>query len=202
VRRALGKLIKILSGCWFFLLGNIFSLFFYKRKYLKGKYFSGKIFGIYAIGWRWAVADCIGRILFERNTGTPWPVSPYIRILNWRNIEFCVDDLVNFQTSGSYFQATDGKIIIGKGSLIASNVGLITTNHDIYDIKNHIGGKDIVLGEECWIGMNVVILPGVVLGPHTTVGAGSIVTKSFPEGYCVIAGNPAKVLKIIDKDEE
>lgn len=43
--------------------------------------------------------------------------------------------------------------------------------------------------------MNSVILPGVVLGEHTVVGAGSIVTKSFSEGYCVIAGNPAKIIK-------
>ena len=45
--------------------------------------------------------------------------------------------------------------------------------------------------------MNSVILPGVVLGEHTVVGAGSIVTKSFPEGYCVIAGNPAKIIRKI-----
>jgi acetyltransferase-like isoleucine patch superfamily enzyme len=48
--------------------------------------------------------------------------------------------------------------------------------------------------------MNAVILPGVVLGDHTIVGAGAVVTKSFPEGYCIIAGVPAKVIKTIDKD--
>ena len=44
--------------------------------------------------------------------------------------------------------------------------------------------KDVVLGKYCWIGMNSVILPGVVLGDHTVVGAGSVVTKSLSKGYC------------------
>lgn len=77
-------------------------------------------------------------------------------------------------------------------------MGLITANHDINNPDLHTESKDIMLGEKCWIGMNSVILPGVTLGNHTTVGAGSIVTKSFPEGYCVIAGNPAIKIKDID----
>jgi carbonic anhydrase/acetyltransferase-like protein (isoleucine patch superfamily) len=49
--------------------------------------------------------------------------------------------------------------------------------------------------------MNSIILPGVVLGIRTIVGAGSVVTKSFPDGYCVIAGNPAKIIKTLDKEK-
>lgn len=47
--------------------------------------------------------------------------------------------------------------------------------------------------------MNAMILPGVKLGNNTIVGAGSVVTKSF-EGDCIIAGNPAKKIKDIEKD--
>ena len=43
--------------------------------------------------------------------------------------------------------------------------------------------------------MNSVILPGVTLGEDMVVGAGSIVTKSFPDGHCIIAGNPAKLIR-------
>ncbi len=63
------------------------------------------------------------------------------------------------------------------------------------------GMSDVNIGEKCWIGMNSVILPGVTLGTNTIVGADSIVTKSFPEGFCVIAGNPAKIIKAIKNNE-
>lgn len=102
----------------------------------------------------------------------------------------------NFQTYGTYFQAI-GKIAIGKGTWIAPNVGLITANHSVSDLNEHDSPKAIILGEKCWIGMNSMILPGVVLGDRTIVGAGSVVTKSFPDGRCVIAGNPAKVIRIL-----
>ncbi len=52
-----------------------------------------------------------------------------------------------------------------------------------------------MIGEKSWIGMNSMILPGVSLGPNTIVGAGSVVTKSFIDGNCIIAGNPARIIK-------
>lgn len=58
-----------------------------------------------------------------------------------------------------------------------------------------------ILCEKCWIGMNSMILPGVELGNRTIVGAGSIVTKSFKEGNCIIAGNPAKVIRNLNEEE-
>ncbi|RIM07161.1 acyltransferase, partial [Staphylococcus cohnii] len=68
-------------------------------------------------------------------------------------------------------------------------------NHDSNNLNDHLEGKDVRLGKNCWLGMNSVILPGVSLGDNTIVGAGSIVTKSFDEGNVVIAGNPAKIVK-------
>lgn len=196
----LKNIIKGIERLWLFVWGNLFAVFAYDRKYLKGKYFTGKFGGAFAVGWRWVVTDCLYRIFFGVNRGIPFPVSPRIRISNAQNIYFNVDDLNNFQSPGNYYQNLgEGKIFIGKGSWIASNVGLITKNHDIHNPDLHVDSKDIILGEKCWIGMNSVILPGVILGPHTTVGAGSVVTKSFPEGYCVIAGNSAKKIKILKK---
>lgn len=52
--------------------------------------------------------------------------------------------------------------------------------------------------EDCWIGFGVTILPGITIGKFSVVGAGSIVTKDIPP-YSVAVGNPARVIKIINK---
>lgn len=58
-----------------------------------------------------------------------------------------------------------------------------------------LGGK-IEIGEDCWFGGSVIVLPGVTIGRGVTVGAGSVVTKDV-EPFCVVAGNPARVIKKI-----
>jgi acetyltransferase-like isoleucine patch superfamily enzyme len=190
------KIFIVLSKLWYFVWGKILAIFVYDPKFIKGRYFTGRYGGILAPGWRWIVNDCMARMLLGINRKVPFPVSPNIVIGNPQNIYFHVDDLNNFQGIGKYYQAYgDGKLYIGKGSYIAPNVGLITSNHDINDPELHTESKDIIIGEKCWIGMNSVILPGVVLGPHTIVGAGTVVTKSFSEGYCVVVGNPARKIK-------
>lgn len=100
------------------------------------------------------------------------------------------------QRSGCYIQGR-GKVFIGDYVEVASNVVVISGNHDLYN--QDIGvEKETIIGDYCWLASNVSILAGVVLGPRTIVGAGSVVTKSFPEGNCVIAGNPAKIIKTLD----
>lgn len=192
-------IVKYIRKIIWFILGFIFSLFMYKRKYMKSKYFNGRIFGIFSMGWAWTVSDAWGRILHGTNLRVPFPVSPYNSVINYQNIKFSIDDLHNFQGSGKYFQAINGgQIIIGEGTRIANNVGIITTNHDVADPSKHMSPKHVTIGKNCWIGMNAVILPGVELGDNTVVGAGSVVTKSFNDGNCIIAGNPAKKIKDID----
>ena len=152
------------------------------------------------MAWENVVNDMKGRIFLNRNRGIPFLCSPYIKINNYKNINFHPDDLHNFLSEGSYFQAMDAMIYIGEGSYIAPNVGLITSNHDFTDLSKRGRSGDIVLGKSCWIGMNAIILPGVSLGDHTIVGAGAVVTKSYKEGYCVLAGNPANVIKKLTRD--
>ena len=112
------------------------------------------------------------------------------------NIKFDNSSLNVFQNSGCYFQGFEN-ITIGKNVWIAQNVGIITANHDLVNPDLHAEGKPVHIGDKCWIGMNAVILPGVVLGENTIVGAGSVVTKSFEQGHCVVVGNPARVIKTL-----
>ncbi|NLX49830.1 MAG: acyltransferase [Methanospirillum sp.] len=170
----------------------------YDRRYLVGRYFDNSF-----TGWRWVVRGILFQKILQFNRRVPWPVSP-LNTVSWgRNIEFHPDDINMFnEMSGKYFQNFGAKITIGRGTWIASNVGIITANHDPDDLEKHLPGQPVTIGESCWIAMNAVVLPGVTLGPHTIVGAGSVVTRSFPGGYCVIAGNPARLIRELDRDQE
>lgn len=167
---------------------------FYDKKYLRGYFFDEKRMGW---AWAWNGLSC-KKIGYKR---MPYPVHPQT-IVSADRVHFDVDNLNIFQTPGCYWQTIDADIYVGKGSYIGPNVGLITTNHDPNNPDIHLPGKDIVLGESCWIGMNSVILPGVTLGDHTVVGAGSVVTKSFPDGYAVLGGNPARIIKSLKKNND
>lgn len=171
----------------------VFFWIFYDRKYLQGRHFDPG-----PAGYIWCFKSIWQRSLLRLALPMPFPAGLGCYVSNWRNIHFHCDDLNNFQSSGTYFQNFAGNIYIGKGCYIAPNVGIITANHDPLDLDKHSLAQDVVLGTDCWVGMNSVILPGVVLGPSTVVGAGSVVTKSFRDGYCVIAGNPAKLIRSLN----
>lgn len=92
-----------------------------------------------------------------------------------------------------------GKIEIGDDCSIAADCKIISGNHNINNIDIEINKqgyiiKDVKIENNVWLGFNVIIMPGVHLGSGTVVGAGSIVTKSFPENS-VVAGCPAKLIK-------
>lgn len=170
----------------------LFLSVFYKKEYLKGKHFENNISGyIYSIKSIWV------KNILRLSKPMPFPTALTCIISKGENIHFHPDDINNFQSPGTYFQNFIGHIYIGKGSYIAPNVGIITANHKLDNLDEHVDGKDVIIGTKCWIGMNSVILPGVELGDNTIVAAGSVVTKSFPQGKVVVAGVPAQIIKEI-----
>lgn len=181
------------KNIFIYIFGLILGKLFYPKYIFKSKYFKH----YNSKGWKWVIKCFLWQKILGINRHVQWPVSQFNSFVSPQNLIFDIDDLHNFMGRGCYFQSLRAKIVIGNGTYIAANVGLITENHDIFNPSNRAIAKDVIIGSNCWIGMNSVILPGVILGDNTTVGAGSIVTKSFFEGKCVIAGNPAKIIKRI-----
>ena len=94
-------------------------------------------------------------------------------------------------------------ITFGDNCMCAPNVQLYTATHPLHPVKRNSGleyGKPITIGDNVWLGGGTVVIPGVTLGNNVVVAAGSVVTKSFPDN-CVIGGNPAKLIKVIEIDE-
>lgn len=142
----------------------------------------------------WFIQKIIGK-----NREAYWPIHPNSVVRGAKNIFAGVETCPGYE-SGCYIQAVNS-IYIGDYTQIASNVGIISANHAPNDLRKQLSGEPIRIGKYCWLGMGVIVLPGVELGDFTIVGAGSVVTKSFKDGYCVIVGNPAKKIKQLTKEE-
>lgn len=92
-----------------------------------------------------------------------------------------------------------GPATIGNDVRLAQNVVLSGLNHNYQNIDTpiHVQGVStapIVIEDESWIGANAVIVPGVTIGKHSIVAAGSVVTRDVPP-YSVVGGNPARPIK-------
>lgn len=101
-----------------------------------------------------------------------------------------------------------GNVTIGPDCLVAPRVFVSSGRHQFraevgltireQDEKygNEAGDAPVVVRENCWLGVNTVVLGGVVLGSNSVLAANAVVTKSFPEGGRVLVGIPAQVLTV------
>jgi len=111
----------------------------------------------------------------------------------------------NFYANYNWIVLDCAPVTIGDNVLIAPGVGFYTAGHPIdCDVRN--SGLEyafpITIGNNVWIGGNVVVNPGVTIGDNTIIGAGSIVTKDIPSNV-VAVGNPCRVLRqITDEDKQ
>lgn len=99
-----------------------------------------------------------------------------------------------------------GPVIIGNNVILAQNVVVSALNHNYHDIETPIRLQPcttatITIGDNSWIGANAVITAGVSIGKHVVVAAGSVVTKSTGD-YCIVAGNPATIIKKYDSAQK
>lgn len=131
-------------------------------------------------------------------------IHPSVHILGTDAVE------IGENTTIASFTTFYGKfgVKIGKNCLISSNCGISSYNHiqkshqrPLDTGNDEAFSKPVILRDNVWIGMNVSILPGVVIEENSIIGSGSVVTKNVPANE-IWAGNPARFIKKIDFAEQ
>lgn len=103
----------------------------------------------------------------------------------------------NFYANHNLIILDGNKVTFGDNVFIAPNCAFYTAGHPLDPEQRNKGleyAKPIEVGDNVWIGGNVVVLPGVKIGDNCVIGAGSVVTKDVPENS-VAVGNPCKVIR-------
>ena len=130
--------------------------------------------------------------LFRLNPKVNWPVHFTSKVLAPENITKGIlcdpgDNLNN------YIQANNG-IHFGSNIELGPGVCIISSNHKTNNLREHVSGKPIIIGNHVWIGANSTILPEVTIGNNVVIGANSLVSKDIPDNSIAV-GNPCIVIK-------
>jgi acetyltransferase-like isoleucine patch superfamily enzyme len=117
----------------------------------------------------------------------------------------CVNNAVGDVVIGSHTRIGIGNVIIGPVSIgshvnLAQHITVTALNHNFTTSEKidsqGVSTAAVIISDDVWIGAGAVILPGVTIGEHAVVAAGSVVTKDVPS-HSVVAGVPARVVKNI-----
>lgn len=154
------------------------------------------------------------KLLYEYNQTAPWEEEKRAFLLKQMLAEVgegcCIEPPFHANWAGKFihfgkyvyanFNLTavdDTHIYVGDYTLFGPNVTLDTGTHPVDPKLRRMGGQynlPIHIGENCWIGAGAVILPGVTIGDHSVIGAGSVVTKDIPD-HVVAVGTPCRVIR-------
>lgn len=112
---------------------------------------------------------------------------------------------------GKHFYANTGLIILDENYVtfkdniyLGPHVSIYTAGHPIdKDVRNLDleYAKPVTIGNDVWIGGNVIINPGVTIGDDVVIGLGSVVTKDIPS-HVIACGNPCRILRKITKEDK
>lgn len=167
--------------------------------YVLARWLGGRHFDIPSLHPTVLLKQVIIQKLFFINWKATWPVHFTSVITSADKIE--PGDYAPGFMPGTYIDGRNG-IYIGKNVWMGPRVSILSANHETDDFHSYTNDEPIRIGDNCWLGTNVVILPGVQLGKHVVVAAGAVVVESFPENDILIGGVPAKILKRLEPYKE
>ncbi|MDO5512578.1 sugar O-acetyltransferase [Corynebacterium sp.] len=95
-------------------------------------------------------------------------------------------------------------ITFGARTLVGPGCQFITVGHPLHDVEMRRGGweqaRPITVGEDCWFGAGVIVMPGVTIGDRCVIGAGALVTRDVPDDSLAL-GSPARVVRTLGESE-
>ena len=122
----------------------------------------------------------------------------------------CINNAVGDVIIGDYTRVglhntIIGPVTIGSHVNLAQGITVTALNHNFDNPSQRIDQqgittKKVTIEDDCWIGANAVILPGVTIGRHCVVAAGAVVTKDVPP-YSLVGGVPARIMKTLSQTD-
>lgn len=161
---------------------------FFRRLYFS-KFFKNKDF---------VISSNVTLLGIENITvGTGFYVAPGVKILSLEQGRIIIGKNVSFNFD-CYLSAVKSKVVIGDNVLFGPSIVVVNDNHNFrlgqLIREQGLNTKDIIIGNDVWIGAKAVILAGVTIGDGAVIAAGSVVTKDV-EAYTIVGGVPAKKIK-------
>jgi len=137
----------------------------------------------------------INQRILGYNRKVPWPVHK-------TSVVKCPEKIQRGSKApgysmGCYLDGRNG-IIIEENVWTGPRVSIISMNHNSYDYTKYEDSPPVIIRKNSLLATNCVIMPGVELGEHTIVAPGAVVTRSFPDGDQILAGNPAMKTKKLE----